>query len=261
MENQPHILVVNSDPDQLHLLIVALRSHSYHVTTALDGTQGYAQAITTRPDLILLDDYMPNKDGLTVARMLKINLATRHIPILFLSSSTDPAEHQIGLRAGAAGYITKPIDIDDVLQHLSTHLARTHAKTAAPPEPAPGAAASPAATAQAPQPLRPSVHVIMQAANLIASQMNPPIKASELAIKLNMSERRLNATFLENTGMSVFEYARDTRLRQAAHLLEQSELSVTRIAEETGYSSSANFATEFRKFWGKTPSEYRAQYQ
>ncbi len=100
----PHILIVDDDPDQLRLLVAALRNTSYRVSVALDGDQGYARAAALAPDLILLDVSMPGQNGLTVARLLKANSATRAIPIIFLSARADDQERLTGLKTGAVDY-------------------------------------------------------------------------------------------------------------------------------------------------------------
>ena len=74
------------------------------------------------PDLILLDLMMPEMDGLEVCRRLKANLATRHIPIIFLTASNE-MEHLVqGFEAGAVDYVTKPFNGAELLARVRTHL-------------------------------------------------------------------------------------------------------------------------------------------
>ena len=124
----PHILIVDDDPDQLRLLVAALRNTSYRVSVALDGDQGYARAAALAPDLILLDVSMPGQNGLTVARLLKANSATRAIPIIFLSARADDQERLTGLKAGAVDYIRKPFYIDEILERIRIHLMLSQGK-------------------------------------------------------------------------------------------------------------------------------------
>lgn len=118
----PHILIVDDDPDQLRLLIAALRNASYRVSVALNGDQGYARANILIPDLILLDVRMPGRNGIMIARLLKKNPATQHIPIIFLSAMTEKDERLEGLRAGGVDYISKPFHVEEVLERTRIHL-------------------------------------------------------------------------------------------------------------------------------------------
>jgi CheY-like chemotaxis protein len=63
-----------------------------------------------RPDLILLDVTMPRLDGYETCRRLKADSQTRCIPVIFLTAKAQRGEKEIGLRAGALGYLTKPFD-------------------------------------------------------------------------------------------------------------------------------------------------------
>ncbi len=79
--------------------------------TSVTDFAGATEAIERqRPDLILLDRMLPDKDGLDVCRLLKSGADTKEIPIVFLSARSDPADIRAGMDAGASGYITKPFD-------------------------------------------------------------------------------------------------------------------------------------------------------
>ena len=253
----PHILLVDDSPDQLRLLVAILSNSAYRVTVAFDGQQGYMRAVAMMPDLILMDVRMPNRDGFTVARMLKANPTTEHIPILFLSSAHEPSERLTGLRTGAVDYITKPFQSEEVLERVRIHLQLAQKRGVST-----AAADTPTLEAVSGNPGWSSAAVagqVMQrtAARIILDRLEDPPKSAELAAMLGVSERHLNAVFESCSGMSVFEYIRSERMRKAALLLSQTTLHISQIALEVGYSSAANFSTEFRKFWNKTPSAFR----
>ena len=86
-------------------------------------------------------------------------------------------------------------------------------------------------------------------------------KSADVAAKLNVSLRRLNALFEESDRLSAFEFIRQERMRRAALMLGQSTLAVADVALEVGYPNSANFSTEFKKFWGKSPTQLRNESQ
>ena len=101
------ILVVDDTPDEVWLMSELLKDE-YRVKVANSGEKGLRIAITTPPDLILLDVVMPDIDGYEVCRQLKAHPITRDIPVIFLTAKSRMAEEKRGLDLGAVDYITKP---------------------------------------------------------------------------------------------------------------------------------------------------------
>lgn len=250
-------MLVDDNPDQLRLLIEALGSKAYRVTVAMDGIQGYTRAVSGAPDLILLDVRMPNRDGFTVARMLKANPVTARIPILFLSAHHELDHRLTGLRLGAVDYIIKPFLAEEVRERVRIHLESARERAVAPAERASPDDASLAESGVLSD-VSPAYQILFGAASgMILERLDSPPKASELATMLSVSERRINLVFEACSGMSLFEFIRHERMRKAALLLSQTTTDISHIAAEVGYSNAANFSTEFRKFWGRTPSAFR----
>ena len=209
---------------------------------------------------------MPGRNGLTTARQLKANPATRDISILFLSGMTAQQDRLAGLRAGAVDYISKPFDIDEVLERIRIHLSLSSRSKIA----TGGESFTRHHEADIENPLtsshsRPeSSSVVLQsvAAEYIFQHIESPnLKSSDVAAHLKISTRRLNDLFAQSSGMSAFEFIRQERMRRAALMLSQSVLTIGEIALEVGYTNPANFATEFRKFWDKSPSQLRTESQ
>ncbi len=116
------ILVVDDTPANLSLLSDLLKDE-YQVKVATGGTRALEIArSSTPPDLILLDVLMPGIDGYAVCRELKRDDLTRHIPIIFLTTRSDPADEERGLQLGAADYIAKPISPPVVLARIRSQL-------------------------------------------------------------------------------------------------------------------------------------------
>ncbi|UYO93344.1 DNA-binding response regulator [Pollutimonas sp. M17] len=261
--NPQHILLIDDNPDQLRLLIEVLGNKHYRLTVAMGGAQGYTRAVGNKPDLILLDVRMPNPDGFVVARMLKANPITARVPILFLSAHQGLEERLTGLRLGAVDYIIKPFQPEEVLERVRIHLeiARDLALGLERPTPVAGNSV-PRIDMDAQPNVPPSYKTLFAAASrIIMERQDGPIKTSELAAMLSISERRLNVVFEACSGISLFEFVRHERMRKAALLLSQTTLDISYIAAEVGYSRATNFSTEFRKFWGKAPSAFRKHAQ
>ena len=118
------ILVVDDSPVNLHVLVRTMDGTGHRVLVATSGKAAIEIAERARPDLILLDVMMPDVDGFEVCRAIKENPATRDIVIIFLSALGEVADKVAGLEMGASDYITKPIQADEVLARVATHLVQ-----------------------------------------------------------------------------------------------------------------------------------------
>jgi len=85
---------------------------------AVSGAQAIEYAKRDKPDLILMDVNMPEIDGFAATRMLKADDATRHIPVVFVSSKNQKADEAWGQILGARGYVTKPYTREQILAQL-----------------------------------------------------------------------------------------------------------------------------------------------
>jgi two-component system cell cycle response regulator len=104
------ILVVDDVLANVRLLEARLTSEYYQVLTASDGPTALEIAARERPDIILLDVLMPGMDGLTVCRLLKEDIDTRHIPVVLVTALDSRGDRVAGLESGADDFLTKPID-------------------------------------------------------------------------------------------------------------------------------------------------------
>jgi CheY-like chemotaxis protein len=113
------ILIVDDEPINITLL-AGLLKQTYKVKMAKDGERALKIASTEPvPDLILLDVMMPGMDGYEVYRQLKNGVATKTIPVVFVSGLTEEKEQAKGKAMGAAGYLNKPIDAVTVIDTVA----------------------------------------------------------------------------------------------------------------------------------------------
>ena len=120
------ILVVDDSPVNLQVLVRTLQSSGHRILAARSGRAALDIATRARPDLILLDVMMPDMDGFEVCRALKSRPDTRDAVVVFLSALGDVSDKVAGLRLGAVDYITKPIQAEEVLARVATHLTRQY---------------------------------------------------------------------------------------------------------------------------------------
>ncbi len=119
-----HILVIDDEEDILELLRYNLVKQGYQVSLSTSGEQGLAQARQLLPDLIVLDLMLPGIDGLDVCKALKLETATRQIPIIMITAKGDEADIVTGLELGAEDYIVKPFSPRVVTARVKNVLRR-----------------------------------------------------------------------------------------------------------------------------------------
>ena len=116
------VLVVDDVPENLAVLHDALDESGFTVVVANNGEVALQRAAEAQPDIILLDAIMPGMDGFETCRRLKANLATRHIPVVFMTGLTE-AEHVVAaFEAGGNDYVTKPLRTGEVLARIAAHM-------------------------------------------------------------------------------------------------------------------------------------------
>jgi len=116
------VLVVDDVPDNLSVLHDALDESGYTVLVATSGEAALQRAAQALPDIVLLDAMMPGLDGFEVARRLKAEAQTAHIPIIFMTGLTETEHLVAALEAGGVDYVTKPIKPKEVLARMGVHL-------------------------------------------------------------------------------------------------------------------------------------------
>ena len=116
------VLAVDDNPANLGLLFDVLDDSGFEVLVAQSGESALKRAEATLPEIVLLDIMMPDIDGFETCRRLKANEATRHIPVIFMTAVTGTADKVKGFELGAVDYITKPIQPEEVLSRVKTHL-------------------------------------------------------------------------------------------------------------------------------------------
>jgi CheY-like chemotaxis protein len=113
------ILVVDDDASSLELIEAMLVPNGYEIITANDGSKAVAIIIEKKPDLILLDIMMPGLDGYSTLTKIKENQTISKIPVVMLTAMGFQLNKELALRFGAVGYITKPVDLDELLKTIS----------------------------------------------------------------------------------------------------------------------------------------------
>ncbi|MDY7023918.1 MAG: response regulator, partial [Cyanobacteriota bacterium] len=132
-QSNPHlkkadILIVDDTLMNLRILSKMLSDQGYEVRQAISGKMALTAVQSSPPSLILLDIMMPDIDGYQVCSSLKDNPETIDIPIIFISALDDVLDKVRAFKSGAADYVTKPFEFEEILVRVQNQLALKDAK-------------------------------------------------------------------------------------------------------------------------------------
>ena len=115
---RPTILVAEDSADSREMMQLLLETKGYQVIAADDGMHAVEVALSSRPDLVLLDLELPKLDGLSVTRELRLHSNLKDVPIIILSGHDPSRFRKAAIEAGCDDYLLKPIDFDRVQELL-----------------------------------------------------------------------------------------------------------------------------------------------
>jgi diguanylate cyclase (GGDEF)-like protein len=119
------ILAIDDTPVNLKTLVAALVDE-YDLQIATSGEEGLLYALTSAPDLILLDIMMPLLDGYEICRRLKADVKLKDVPVVFITALSEAEAEATGLDLGAVDFLTKPINVPIARKRIHNHLEREH---------------------------------------------------------------------------------------------------------------------------------------
>jgi len=118
------LLIVEDDIDISNMLRIYFTGQTFEVDTALRGSDALEKTRQNLPHLIVLDIMLPDIDGFEVCRILRTNMRTSHVPIIFLTQKDERSDKLQGLELGADDYITKPFDIEELKLRVQRAITR-----------------------------------------------------------------------------------------------------------------------------------------
>jgi DNA-binding response OmpR family regulator len=122
MNRRDIVLVVDDSPGTLGVLNETLEDAGYTVLMAQSAAAAMMVIARVLPDIILIDAMMPDMDGFEACRRMKRNPALASVPIVFMTGLTESEDVVRGLEAGGVDYVTKPLQLDEVVARISVHL-------------------------------------------------------------------------------------------------------------------------------------------
>src|SRR5688500_18431551 len=129
MPDQPRILIVEDNPDN-RTLIKDVLELKYEVIEAVDGVDGVEMALSQLPVLILMDLSLPRKDGREATRELMTHASMRDVPIIALTAHAMVGDRERAIQPGCDDYISKPINIAELVEKVKLYVAKSLAASA-----------------------------------------------------------------------------------------------------------------------------------
>ena len=112
------ILIADHDPDNLKIISLKLKAHHFEVIEAKDGEEALRLIRQEKPDVAILDVMMPKLSGFKVTRLIKFDSKLKKIPVILLTARAMETDKTLGGEMGADLYVTKPYDLDHLLQEV-----------------------------------------------------------------------------------------------------------------------------------------------
>jgi signal transduction histidine kinase/ligand-binding sensor domain-containing protein/DNA-binding response OmpR family regulator len=245
------ILLVEDNEDFRFYLKDNLNPH-YQVIEAVNGKEGLEKAKALKPDLIVSDIMMPVMNGMDMARKIKADSLTTHIPIILLTAVGNQDTQLRGYQHGISDYITKPFTFEILASRIKNILNQQKLlmkKFDKQVEIKPGDLN---VTSQDEQ-------FMQQAMEVVEKNLgNASFSVEEFSRDMFMSRVALYKKILSLTGKAPLEFIRIVRLKRAAQLLEQSGMTVSEIAYEVGFNNPKIFSRYFKEEFDMLPSQYQA---
>src|SRR6202453_5288244 len=121
---QHKIMIVEDEADVIDMLVINLLAAGFQVITVEDGATALAAARIESRSLIILDLMLPKMPGLEICKVLKSDIASRHIPVIMLAAKAEEVDKIVGLELGADDYVTKPFSPRELVLRVNRSLRR-----------------------------------------------------------------------------------------------------------------------------------------
>ena len=252
--NKKRILIAEDNED-LRVLIAEFLSDEFQVVQAADGLEALKLITESAFDLVISDIMMPHKDGVSLCSDVKSNIDTSHIPFVLLTAKTSLESKLEGVDSGADLYFEKPVDLNYLKlslqnvfknqQQLKEYYAKNYYADSS----------ELASNEQDSKFLKDFISFIE--AHLDQSEMD----INRIAGELSMSRSKLYTKVKSLTGKSIVEFVLNYRLRKAAKLIIEENMTMKEVMMQIGIESQPYFTNSFKKMFGETPTAFAKKHK
>lgn len=248
------VLIIEDD-DEIRQYMRNELNTDFRISECTNGREGLEVILRDKPDLVISDIMMPEMDGITLCRKVKQNININHIPVILLTAKSKAEDRIEGLETGADAYIVKPFNTE-LLRTTASNLIANRERLRG--------------QLIGEQQVEEKIVKIEMKSNdeiLMGKVMktinehltDPALNVEMLAANVGMSRVHMHRKLKELTNQSARDFIRNIRLKQAATLLREKNLSISEVAYATGFSNLSHFSNSFREFYGISPTEYKEQ--
>lgn len=251
VDDRKKILIVEDSEDMKNFLLNTLRD-DFVISAAADGAAALdAIENETLPELIVSDIMMTGIDGLELCRRIKADARTCHIPVVLLTAKADMGSKIEGMDYGADLYIEKPFSIDYLKTSIHSILKnRDRVKNHYQNDIFPGFSLMDSNTAEE--------SFMKRVDNFITMNLsNDSIKVEDMAKATYTSVSTLQRKLRQQVNMSVKDYIQYCRLKKAAQMLREENVSIAEVSDKVGFGSHSYFSSCFRRQFGVNPKEFK----
>lgn len=249
---KPIIVVAEDNADVADLLCTQLEPF-YEVVAARDGVEALKRAGEIIPDLVITDVMMPNMDGMALARAIRANDLTAHIPIIMVTARVTEQDRIEGIKAGADAYLVKPFNTEELLTRVAKLLEQRimlrdkYAQTITQAPVTDDAIED---------------HFLARVEQVIVAHINKgeDITVTMVADDLNITARQLHRKVTGLINQSPAALIRITRINCAKTIMAaKPEMPLKSVALACGFTDYSHFAKVFRTVTGVSPTAWTAK--
>ena len=244
------LMLVDDSRDLLDFLKETLSQNFAEILTAESGNKAYEELSKGKlPDIIVSDVNMPDGNGYALCKRIKENEKYSHIPVILLTARGEQQSQSDSYRMGAESFISKPFEIDTLLELIRSILKRKAEIRRRYLDKEDKATSGYGSDEE---------NFILKLNKVIAEHISDPnLDQQLLCSELGMSRAALFNKMKAITGAGAKEYITRIRLEKAKNLIETTPLSIAEISEMTGFASQSYFSTAFKGYAGMSPSQYK----
>lgn len=259
-----HTLLIVEDDPQIHTLLHEIMHHEYNVLHAYDGAEGLQMIRSQMPDIVISDIRMPEMDGIALCKTVKNDPQLCHVILILLTAKNRIEERIEGYNCGADAYINKPFRADHLISIIHNQQANRdrmkaffHSQNPAPEQnDDDNDTRIPDSLSEIDRRFLEKLHQFID-----KSIENPDININVIAVELGFSRTSFYRKMKGLTGLAPNDYVRNFKMKKAAKLILEGNLSIAEISDQTGFGTQSHFSTAFKKYFGVSPKDYKEKWK
>jgi len=247
-----YTVFIVEDDDEIRNFLIHEMSQIFIIKDFRNGKEAYNSIHTIQPELIISDIMMPEMDGVTLCRKIKMNVKINHIPVILLTAKSSEQDISEGYDVGADAYVVKPFNVD-LLTRQALNLIQNRKRIEIKPleEESNKKLITPVAMKATDKAFLEKVIKLIND-NIADNELNVDF----LAKNIGMSRVHMYRKIKELTNQSAYDFIKTIRMQQASEILSKQKVNISEVAYALGYTNLSHFSNSFKEYFGMSPKEY-----